>query len=258
MVAAVRRRYQWLVLIVLGAVVLRTAVTDEHLRYVQPFMRPALIVTGAVLVLLGVADAFRTLHARDRALPGAAGHLDDDGHGHGTAAPRMAWLLLLPVLCIALVGPPALGSFSADRAVDVSLIDDRTDEEIDLGYPPLPPGAVVPLTLGDYSDRALWDTAATLEGRTLRLIGFVTRRPEGGWYLTRMTLQCCAADAAALRVTVLGAPSPPVDQWVAVEGTWIPPEQPPAGAEFVPEDIQPAQIRAARVERVEVPREPYE
>jgi uncharacterized repeat protein (TIGR03943 family) len=250
----VRRRYQWLVLVVLGGVVLRTASTDTYLRYVQPFMRPVLLATGAILLLLGIADALRTLQQRDRGLPAAT-----DPHAeHGThQAPRMAWLLLLPVACVVTIGPPALGSFSADRAVDVSLVDDRSAEEIDLGYPPLPPGPVVPITLSDYSMRAWWDTAGSLEGRTLRLTGFVTRRPEGGWYLTRMTLQCCAADAAALRVTVLGAPAPPVDQWVTVEGTWVP-SGPLTDADVISGNPDPPQLHAARVTHIDVPREPYE
>jgi uncharacterized repeat protein (TIGR03943 family) len=116
---------------------------------------------------------------------------------------------------------------------------------------------VVPITLADYNLRALWDTGHSLEGRTLRLTGFVTRRAEGGWFLTRMTMQCCAADAAAVRVTVLGMPSPPVDQWVTVEGTWVP-SAVAADPGVLTGDVEPAQLQAARVRHVETPREPYE
>ena len=34
-------------------------------------------------------------------------------HDHGGHGPRVAWLLLLPVLTIFLVAPPALGSYAA-------------------------------------------------------------------------------------------------------------------------------------------------
>lgn len=249
-----RRRFQWLILIALGAMVLRTAATDAHLQYVQPFMRPVLIVTGASLLFLGLADALRTLHRLDRQLPmPVIDHEHADGAGH-PSAPRTAWLLLLPVVCVAALAPPALGAFSAERAVDVTLVDPAS--QADSGFEALAPGPVVPLSLTDYTTRAYWDTAASLEGRTLRLTGFVTPRPEGGWYLTRMSLRCCAADAAAIRVAVLDAPSPPIDRWVEVDGTWLPSQPGPDPGQAT--NTTPAQISAARVTTVPMPRAPYE
>jgi uncharacterized repeat protein (TIGR03943 family) len=250
----VRRRFQWLILIALGTMVLRTATTDAHLRYVQPFMRPVLIITGAALLYLGLADALRTLHQRDRQQPVVADHDHGvDGAEH-PSAPRSAWLLLLPVVCVVALAPSALGAYSAERAAEVTLVDPGS--QTDSGFEALAPGPVVPLTLTDYSSRAYWDTAASLEGRTLRLTGFVTTRPEGGWYLTRMSLQCCAADAAAIRVAVLGAPAPPVDRWVEVEGTWLPDPVRPGTDEAT--GVAPARISAARVKSVPTPRVPYE
>jgi hypothetical protein len=76
--------------------------------------------------------------------------------------------------------------------------------DADQGREPLPAQPVVPLTLAEFSGRARWDQAS-LTGRRVRLTGFVTPAREGGWYLTRMSLRCCAADAMVWRVAVTAA-----------------------------------------------------
>ncbi|HEX6245842.1 MAG TPA: hypothetical protein VFZ61_33185, partial [Polyangiales bacterium] len=45
-------------------------------------------------------------------------HDHDHGHGHdhGHHEPRVGWLLILPVLGLLLVAPPALGSYAAGQA----------------------------------------------------------------------------------------------------------------------------------------------
>ena len=71
---------------------------------------------------------------------GGAGH--DDGHGHHE--PRVGWLLILPVLGLLLVAPPALGAFSADQAGSV-LASTQQDSD----FPPLPVGDPAPSTVLD-------------------------------------------------------------------------------------------------------------
>ncbi|GAB3261473.1 TIGR03943 family putative permease subunit [Kineosporia babensis] len=234
-----RRQLQWLVLVTLGCVVAHVGLTDLHLRYVQPFMRPALIVTGAVLVLLGLADLLMALRR---------GH-HEQGHG---AAPRTTWLLLLPVLCIGALTPPALGSYSAQRAVDVSAVDNRSDEEIEAGFEALAQDDVLELTLAEFNERAYWDESKSLEGRTVRLVGFVSRSGEQDWELARMMMQCCAADAAAILVTVTGQASPARDQWVEVEGVWQPDDA------SIDPGSQPPTLAATRVTAIPAPRNGYE
>lgn len=211
-----RQAQGWL-LVVLGATLLSvSAFSTMYANYVRPGFRPALIGTGAVLVTLGLLTALRPR----------------PGH-----APRVAWLLAAPVFAIVLITPPALGSYAARRHQG-----------------PPPPAAAyqgapaTDLTLGEFIARA---TGTSLTGHRVRLTGFVVTSGSG-WHLTRMRINCCAADALALEVTVEGAPAPPEDTWVRVTGTWIPRPAGTSGA-YVP----PA-IAATEVVTVEPPAEPYE
>ncbi|WP_228395245.1 TIGR03943 family putative permease subunit, partial [Modestobacter roseus] len=82
----------------------------------------------------------------------------------------------------------------------------------------------------------------------VRLVGFAVPRDDGGWDLARFSINCCAADATALRVQVAGdRPGPAADQWVQVVGT--------AGRR---EAGGPPVLRADVVSEVPAPAEPYE
>ncbi|MGY1750347.1 TIGR03943 family putative permease subunit [Modestobacter sp. SYSU DS0511] len=108
------------------------------------------------------------------------------------------------------------------------------------------------MTLLQYTIWSQADPAALAE-RRVRLVGFVVPRDDGGpgdgtWDIARFSIACCAADAAALRVQVLDASSGlSADQWVEVVGTAVPRE--PGG---------PPVLRAASVEPIAAPAEPYE
>ncbi len=99
--------------------------------------------------------------------------------------------------------------------------------------------------------RALWDTARPLTGRRVKLLGFATPKSGGGWYVTRLVISCCAADALAYKVEVRGAGAPPSGSWVEVTGVWQPDGQ-PTGPDAVPA------LTAAQVVPVPQPRDPYE
>lgn len=245
MVAAVSREVQSVVLLLLGGAVLRISLTDVHLRYVQEWMLPALVAAGLVLVLLGLAAAWYDGLVERRPRTADAGVAASHGHDHA-GGPRVAWLLLTPVLAIFLVAPPALGSYAAER--DSGGVTDPGDT----GYPPLPPGEPVETTILDYSTRAVWDEGRTLEGRTVRLTGFVSPREQGGWFLTRIALSCCAADGRAFKVEVVDGPdAPPVDTWVEVTGEWV------ANGAVLDDDAVPA-VRVLDLTEIDIPRNPYE
>ncbi|MEV5316800.1 TIGR03943 family protein [Streptomyces sp. NPDC052687] len=196
------RAAQAAVLFLLGAVLLRTGAGDTSLRYVKEALRPLLLASGAVLVATAGATAWYA-HRERRAAP----------HGTAHPAPRVSWLLLLPVLALVLVAPPALGSYSAMRA--------GTALQRPPAFPPLPPGDPVPLGLADYAARAVYDDARSLDGRRVRVTGFVALGGDGTPYLVRMTLDCCAADAQPVKVALTGR-VPPVlnpDGWLEVTGT---------------------------------------
>ena len=139
----------------------------------------------------------------------------DDGHGHA-GVPRVAWLMLLPVLVVFVVSPRPLGAYTAGRQLATAPV---AAEPVELT--PLPAGETVDLAIADYITRAVWGGGQTLADRDVRLTGFVTPDPDGGWWVTRLGLACCAADALSFRVRVLDAEALPANTWVDVAGRWV-------------------------------------
>lgn len=246
------RRYGPAVLmLLLGAAILRISLfSDLYLRYVQAGLRPYLIASGVLLGLLGVLAAARARTAREGTV-----HADEDvnpdegahGHGHShAAAPRFAWLLALPAAALLLFPPPALGSYSAAR-------EDAQRAARGVGtFPALPAGDPVDLSVAAFSSRAVYDSGHSLQGRTVRLTGFVTHGDGDTWYVTRLLVSCCAADATTNKVRVRGADAPATDTWVTVTGTWHPKGRPGSSAAW------PPVLDAKAVRQVEEPSDPYE
>lgn len=219
MVVAVTREIQSVILILIGGAVLRISATDSYLNYVKPGMRIWLLISAGILLVLGILaaiDAVRRSRHHDESHEHGAHDEPDDGHGHGHGGPKSAWLLLLPVLAIFLIAPPALGAYAAARDTTNAV------KPAQAKAPPLAPGDPVEIYVSDYVSRAVWDNGTTLQGRNVQMVGFVTPNPAGGWWLTRLSLTCCAADAVASKVVVLDAPNLAADTWVTVTGTWVP------------------------------------
>ncbi|MGW5613675.1 TIGR03943 family putative permease subunit [Streptomyces sp. NPDC003877] len=247
------RRYGPAVLLALvGAAILRVSLFSElYLRYVQPGLRPFLVVSGAALVLLAAVAALPARPAgRWRDDDPRDGHRrahdPGDGHEHPAHGPRVAWLLTLPALALLLFPPPALGSYSAEREAAA-----RAAQGVGT-FPALPQGDPLDLTLGEFGSRAVYDSGRSLRGRTVRLTGFVTRDADGTWYVTRLLVSCCAADASTAKAEVRGADAPAVDTWVTVTGTWH-----PEGA-LGSDAAWPPVVDATAVRRVPQPANPYE
>ncbi|MFJ1603633.1 TIGR03943 family putative permease subunit [Streptomyces sp. NPDC088253] len=201
------RQAQAAVLFLVGAAVLHAGLTDLYLRYVKAGLRPLLLAAGVVLILAAVATVWYERRGR-----GEAG--DGDGHGHVHREPRVAWLLVLPLLALILVSPPALGSYSAMHA--------GTALQAPLAYPSLPATDPLPLGVVDYAGRAAYDHGRTLGHRRVEVTGFVALAKDGTPYLVRMALNCCAADAQPVKIGLTGH-IPPVlqpDTWLQVTGTY--------------------------------------
>jgi uncharacterized repeat protein (TIGR03943 family) len=257
------------VLVLCGGAVLRISLFSElYLRYVQQGLRPFLIVSGVLLVLLGlfaaVADG-RPPHDdqdRDEDEEGdrgegeeeedeedehedrGGGHSHGHGHDHGHG-PRVAWLLTVPALALLFFPPPALGSYSAEREA-------ATYAARGVGaFPPLPRGEPVDLTLGQFTSRAMYDSGRTMTGRTIRMTGFVTGSGDT-WYLTRLLISCCAADARPNKAEIRGVGAPAADSWVTVTGTWIP------EGTLGTDEAWPPVLEGTSVRQVEQPGNPYE
>ena len=214
------RQAQAVVLLLLGGAILKASLTDMYLRYVKEGLRPFLIAAGLLLVVAAVMTLWHDLRGgrpadgHDGDGHDGDGHGHDDGHGHHE--PRVGWLLILPVLGLLLVAPPALGSYAAGQAGTVLAAQTESD------YPALPAGDPVPVTLLDYASRAVFDDGRSLTGRTLRLTGFVTPGPDGQPMLARMVLSCCAADGRPIKVGLEGdtPDTVPADTWVQVDGRY--------------------------------------
>ncbi|WP_405646205.1 TIGR03943 family putative permease subunit [Streptomyces sp. NBC_00019] len=236
------RRYgPALLLVLVGAAILRiSAFSALYLRYVQAGLRPYLVVSGAALVLLGIVLAVVRHSADD-------GH-DDDGahHDHAHHGPRVAWLLTLPALALLLFPPPALGSYSAEREAA-----QRAAQGVGV-FPALPAGDPVELGVGEFSSRAIYDTGRSLKGRTVRMTGFVTHGDDGTWYVTRLLVSCCAADATTSKAEIRGADALPADTWVTVTGTWHP------KGKLGTDGAWPPVLDAVSVQQMKQPADPYE
>jgi uncharacterized repeat protein (TIGR03943 family) len=169
-------------------------------------------------------------------------HAEDEhsDHEHGD---RIGWLLLVPVLALLLVVPPALGSFGVDR----SRISASSAGE----FQPLPAGPQPhQLTMLEFSQRAFDHGGNTLRGVQLRITGFVAKPSDGDAFeLARYQIACCAADAVAAVARVSGAPgaAPTRDSWFTVTGTFG-----GMGKDGIPEFL------ATSLQQIAAPVDPYE
>ncbi|MEU9467683.1 TIGR03943 family protein [Streptomyces avermitilis] len=221
------RQAQAVVLFLVGGAVLRAGSTDLYLRYVKAGLRPLLLVAGAVLIVAAVATVwyeFRRPRGEQRPGDHEDGHGHGHGHGHGQSHSHghghvhreswISWLLVLPLFALILVAPPALGSYSAVRT--------GTALQAPWGFPALPSGDPLKLSVDDYAGRAAFDHGRSLKGRKVTITGFIALDRGGAPYLTRMILNCCAADAQPIKVGLTGR-TPPVlqpDTWLEITGTY--------------------------------------
>ncbi|WP_336923602.1 DUF1980 domain-containing protein [Aquipuribacter sp. SD81] len=222
------------VMMMLGGACLRLVVGGGYVDYVKDLMYWPLLLSGVVLSVLGAVGLLRET-SPGRAALASAGHA---GHGHGHGEPRVAWLLLVPVLAVYVVPPPALGADSIDRS------SARVAEPLS-PYGPLPEDGPVALTVREFVERAVYDTSGALEDREVVLTGFAVPAgeaaqggpsaeevPVGGadaaFTLARVSMFCCAADGYAFTVDVTGTDTAPApDTWLEVRGTLVPIEGEP-------------------------------
>lgn len=204
-----RRETQNILLVLLGGALLKISFSGLYLRYVQKGLLPLLIAAGTIMIGLAVFAIVRDIRR---------GKADDHDHDHEHShSSRSTWLMLLPVLAVFLISPPALGGDVVSSAADTN----QTQRSRNL-LGNLPSGEVIPLSMTEFVTRTAWDESGTLDNRRVKLTGFLTRA-EGSTYVARLAISCCAADARPLKVKLTGdVPSLPDEQWVELTGKVVP------------------------------------
>lgn len=282
---------QGMTLVLLGVATLTATVpTDLYLNWVKGGFGPFLILTGVILATLGTLVIIAEVRGETQALDeqevvadgrSHTAHADRDGsghsggaghdsteevaeayasghsHGHGhdhSRAPRAAWLLLLPVIAVFVVAPPALGSYTAESAgssgppPEEETPSGRFDDPLDEAGP----DETVQMDIQQFVLRAWVDDDREMAGREIELTGFAVPDEDGdGWYLARLQMACCAADAVVNQVHITDLPEPEADSWWTLRGTWAEPE----GALS---DVSEHEFEVLEAEEVTDPPDPYE
>ncbi|SMC49699.1 TIGR03943 family putative permease subunit [Lentzea albidocapillata] len=174
------------ILLLLAGATTRTLVTGQYVSYVKAGLWPLLVISVVLLALFSTAK------------------------GH---QPKVAWLLVLPVLALLVVAPKSLGSHAA---VNAGTVLTESDE-----YPPLPEGDPVEVKIFDYASRAVFDEGRTLRDRRVTLVGFTSTGPNGEHLLVRMILTCCAADGRPVKIGMRNVEPLPDDTWIEVVGSYV-------------------------------------
>lgn len=171
-----------------------------------------------------------------------------DAHGHDHSASKAPWLILVPVLVLLLVAPPALGADAVARnassqglagfdvvarqqagSQDASgggggykfndgsgSATDSTGSHRTMHFPALE-GTDPAVTIKDFVLRALYDADNSVADTPVTVTGFIAPAGEGysdGYTIARMVISCCAADANPMQLHVAGNPPFPDNTWV--------------------------------------------
>jgi putative membrane protein len=197
------------ILLLVGLSIGLVTVTGAFTRYVKPGLLPWLAITAVLLVGLALVAIVGDIR---RGGPGHD-HPDlQDGHSHRSG---VLWLLVVPVVVLIFVSPPALRPQAASVRSTSNDVSPR-------GFPPLPPGRAPEVSLPEVLMRAAQDTSGSLTNRLVTITGFVLNEP-GGVDLARIVIICCAADAQLARIHLRSTTGGtawkfPDNTWLRVEG----------------------------------------
>lgn len=206
-------------LLLVGIATAMITIGGAFTRYVKPSMLPWLGLTAVVVI--GLALVAMAVDIRRGVAHGDHGDHGDHGpHGDHTHRGSVAWLLLLPIVVLIFIAPPALRPQAFPPSVTAVSTDVLRRE-----FPPIPDGRAPEVAVPEVMVRAAQDTAGTLDNRLITVVGFTLREADG-IDLGRVAIVCCAADARLARIHLRGpaaaeAAALPDETWVRVEGTVI-------------------------------------
>jgi uncharacterized repeat protein (TIGR03943 family) len=238
----VSRETENTLLLLVGISITMITVTGAFTRYVKPGLLPWLASSAALLIVLALAAIIGDVR---RGGPRRTDHAD--GHSHRAG---MVWLLLVPILLLIFVTPPALRPSAAAQSVTAV-----SNDVLNRAFPPLPPGRAPELSLPEVLMREAQDTTASLTNRTITVTGFVLNEAQGV-DLGRIVIICCAADAQLARIHLRG---PAAAQAAGLaDNTWLRVEGEVIAAPRQPHSVTIPTLQATAVTRIDAPPNPYD
>ena len=242
-----RRETENVLLLLVGISLAMIAITGAYIRYVKPSMLWWLAAAAALLIALSVSAGVRDVRNRHR----RQGH-DHDGHRHRSA---IGWLLLVPIVVLIFATPPPLGAQSARAEGPAPSLVVIPDDIYRHAFPPLPAERAPTLSLREVMARLTHDSANSLDGRLITVIGFTLKRGDQT-YLGRYVIVCCAADAQLLRLRLSGEAAAPASTYP--DNTWLSVEGVVQGGERVAGRPSVPNMNVERLTPIDVPSDPYE
>jgi putative membrane protein len=229
------------VLFLLGISIVMITASGAFTRYVKLGLLPWLVASAVLLIALALVAMLGDIR---RGGPRTGDQDSDHGHPHRTG---IVWLLVVPIVVLGFVTPPALRpSAAAPSVTSVS------NDVVNRAFPPLPPGRAPEIPLPEVLMREAQDTTGSLINRPITVTGFVLNEAHGV-DLGRIVIICCAADAQLARLHLGGpvaaeAAGLPENTWIRVEGD-VAPRQSNSAA--IPT------LQTTRVTRIDAPPNPY-
>ncbi|WP_445167235.1 TIGR03943 family putative permease subunit [Mycolicibacterium sp. Dal123E01] len=229
-----RRETENTLLLIVGIALVMVTITGAYTRYVKPGMLPWLAISAAVVIVLALVSIVRDVRG------GGSDH-DHGGHVHHNG---IVWLLVLPVVLLIFVVPPAL---SAKAAAPVTVAAARS-------FPPLPAGPAPTVSLPEVLMRVAVGKVGGLDGKQVTTTGF-TMHDGDRVDLAKIVIICCAADAQLARLHLSGpaavsAAALPENTWLRVEGT-VPAGQTYSGTSSIPT------LEVSSITRIDPPANTY-
>lgn len=214
------RRLPSLVSVTTGALLVRLVLTHAHTRYVKPSAGAYLIAAGVVLLVAGGSGLV------------ASRLVEHD-------PPKVAGLLLIPLVMLVVVAPPSLGSAYVGQASNSTSGQGSYARIVVAG------DGIAHPSMAQVVNRAL--AGDDLAGPLVTLTGFIAGADASGRpLLTRFSVKCCAADATVSQVALEWASRPPNDTWLVVTGHIVSaPKQRPV-------------LAVTSSDEIEAPSDPYE